>query len=734
MPGDSLIENKPSVENHENEEYFANFFQKEICTLSQEEINKKVRDFISFFSKNPDVDYYDLVVSNISHEATPEEIQSGQSSYAKLYRALVEASSSQEAGDVITDEILRQLQDMLIQNPQVIGPVAMLQMARDFMWRKDIYVQSKDGFMSGMTYALAYLKQDRYREELLKQLDFENEDQYSQTAHMLEAIKGFWIHGHKGYAEDKVPAFYIDTLERVEEGQDSNFLLSTRAREILALLRRSSDFPNERRDKGSFEISQGQEALFENGRDLMILSQDGEASSVEDVVSGYKNLSEQEMKEFIFDYEYLMSRPIREMIQREFGFELKDLSLQEQFFILNYLKTISNREAGFVKAFSQKYGTTGFRAFLSLQHNRELGNEIIVIGHELPQQDAQAIFEKYSEIVDVANDVENYIRENVTEENFEQSQVDKVRDNVLRRGTDLLLGFSKKVREAHGRGEVVDSEEIKNQLETFKSESILFASTFKGLKESLKEGEDVFEIMKNVSFETVKGEDFSEADKVAMRNIFDQNYANNPDFKKVVKESFERRLINPEVDFYVVRDEGRIISFLSTEPSHSEKTFHQKSDREVGENEIYFGSFNSFNGYKGGSIGDAMMRKVLDKEAETKIIHADCPATDAIGSKYIEDGFFATRYYQYAGKPSLEITRDDSLKFQSRDMSREEIVGLYLRHSLDMSRSNGDLIIKRADFQKDLDFSDLSESFVLTRYFKFTNDSKWYVVFEKVDK
>ncbi|MCB9805766.1 hypothetical protein H6775_01235 [Candidatus Nomurabacteria bacterium] len=126
------------------------------------------------------------------------------------------------------------------------------------------------------------------------------------------------------------------------------------------------------------------------------------------------------------------------------------------------------------------------------------------------------------------------------------------------------------------------------------------------------------------------------------------------------------------------------------------------------------------------------MRKVLDREAETKIIHATSTATLPISAKYIEDGFIATRNFQDHGESIFEIVRDDSLKFKACEMSKEDIVSLYLRHSLEMEEPDGDLVIKQADFQDGLDFSLLDDDFVLTRYFQNTNDSKWYAVFERV--
>jgi hypothetical protein len=220
-----------------------------------------------------------------------------------------------------------------------------------------------------------------------------------------------------------------------------------------------------------------------------------------------------------------------------------------------------------------------------------------------------------------------------------------------------------------------------------------------------------------------------------MEHIFDDNYSKNLKIRDAVKDSFKKRLDDNDVDFHVLRHEGKIISFLTLEPQEEERTVHSKLGKQVSNNEIYFGSFNSFNGYKGGTVGEAMMRKVLDKEAEEKVIHADCPSVLPIGAKYIEDGFVAVRKYNYEGSPSFEIVRDDSISFESKKLSKEEIVKNYLQKKLDLPHDYKDLRIESSDRQEDLDFSLLNnenDGYVLTRYFKYQNDAKWYVVFDKM--
>ncbi len=239
-------------------EYTRSFFGIEIQNLSQEEVTSRTEYILQEFSK------HDLVDSGVfsfilPDNVTSEEIESGNSSWAKVYRALFTIASTEKyKSEPKLQIIVRELQSSIDQNPQMVGPVAMWDIAKDIMWRKDIPSHIKGSLMGSMTYALAFFDTETYESELLKNLDLKEPKNYAETAQMLEAIKQFWTAGHESYAKNRgVPDFFVRTLRKIIDTPNSNYLLSLRVREILTLLEQSEDFPAEARDIKPFELSKG---------------------------------------------------------------------------------------------------------------------------------------------------------------------------------------------------------------------------------------------------------------------------------------------------------------------------------------------------------------------------------------------------------------------------------------------------------------------------------------------
>ncbi|MCB9805767.1 hypothetical protein H6775_01240 [Candidatus Nomurabacteria bacterium] len=497
----------------------------------------------------------------------------------------------------------RALIEQLVDNGFCVRAEFVVDTLADSLWKVESRMAATDILFSmGRRFMV---NPEKFASHIETKLNFTDPDKYAETSNMIEALQIMnhdmqpsWYHG----AASKL----LPILEQAIESNKGSYFLNLQARQTLEEMRRGELMsavqglpielapncfafrkngaiwylsPSENREKAELlaslpgprakELSPFElQKLFREMPDLFSVS-----------LADYLNLdsSDPKVQRDIADYTVLTKDMMRKAISEEFDIDITDFDLREQFYFLKFIKEQEAKDMEYVRTFVRKFKEVGLRTFLSLQHNRDLGKEIIIIGHELPQADAQAIFEKYSEIVDVANEVENYIYENVQADDVSEEQVATIRDNVLKRGTDLLVKFSKEVRTAYEKGEVIDSEEVKNQLETYKRESILFASTFRGLREGLpkdKKDTEVFDIMKNVSFETITGDQFSEQDVRVMDHIFDDNYSSNIGLRDLVKESFHQRLENPEVNFYVVRNEGRIISFLSLQPSQNEKSFH----------------------------------------------------------------------------------------------------------------------------------------------------------------
>ncbi|OGG88365.1 hypothetical protein A2592_02580 [Candidatus Kaiserbacteria bacterium RIFOXYD1_FULL_42_15] len=176
----------------EIELYTESFLGEEITRLTQEEIETKITPLLTELAKRG-ISGFGLFSFALPDNVTAEEIQSGNSSWAKVYKSLFSLSKTGEyKQNPELQMMVRELENIIDQNPQMMGPVAMWDTAKDVMWRRDIPSHAKGSLMGSMTYALAFFDTDRYEAELLKNLDIS-----ASPNHRLQAV-----------TEHKVPPVY----------------------------------------------------------------------------------------------------------------------------------------------------------------------------------------------------------------------------------------------------------------------------------------------------------------------------------------------------------------------------------------------------------------------------------------------------------------------------------------------------------------------------------------------
>ena len=724
------------------------FLSEEITNLTQEEIEIKITPLLTELAKRG-ISGFGLFSFALPDNVTAEEIQSGNSSWAKVYKSLFSLSKTEEyKQNPELQMMVRELENIIDQNPQMMGPVAMWETAKDIMWRRDIPSHAKGSLMGSMTYALAFFDTDRYEAELLKNLDFENTDNYAEVAHMLEALKQFWSSGHESYAEDRVPTFYLNALRKIKETPNANYLLSVRAREILSVLEQSEDFPAEARDLKPFELSKGMYASTQVGEGITVVPEAANADvekaieefdaneeqitppqwmvdeaiangeswvswqppqdlmrnrehlfnemhqyaidPIEDRLGELGNVSDEKKQELLFDYEYLVSRPVREMIQREFDFELKDLSIREQFYFLNYLKRVDVANADTMKRFTSLYGVDGMRTFLSLERGDEtLGDHIVAFGQH--DEVAGTVFKYYGELLNNSEQAEALVEKAGCEGDHCVQLAEQVRENIINRAQKDL---ETAVR-AHDPSEVVA------KIETYVADAKVYVAL---LQEAVQK-----------PLESIPASEINDGDKEQIRALSARNYINEPEgFQGVIQSGLESALSSSNTRFYMERDsEGRVI-FCDR--------FDDKVDVYNGRTVKYFGSVNAEPAFNG--IGRVRITETLEQElANGETMFAHCDPENAVSSLYIEHGFVATGTISTAGKFSFEIWRSNnsSEQLQTKNLPTAELI-----EQLEKQDESVEYEIRKVESADR--FPELSEGKYLTRYFRYNGE--YYAVFE----
>jgi hypothetical protein len=296
---------------------------------------------------------------------------------------------------------------------------------------------------------------------------------------------------------------------------------------------------------------------------------------------------------------------------------------------------------------------------------------------------------------------------------LEQSVV----DGILKRAVGLLDTYMS-----------IPESDRPTLLSRIDAEAVLFVSVAQQLKSC---GESL-DALKAVSFEACEGTSLAPKDVECMTSIYQSNYSGERSaLGAQLSKRFLEKTKNKQATFYTLRNKEDVVAFLTVEPTQKTTTFHERFPSRSEAPQVYLGSFNTDPSYQGASIGDVMFKKVLDKESKGKVVLADCPATRPIGAKYIEDGFIATAHYDFAGNPSFEIARDDTLSFVSKGMPQEEIVKRFLQKKLGIAPVDDSVHVVSAETQEGVPLDLLKDGHVMTRYFKIRGEEKWYAVFEQ---
>ncbi len=370
--------------------------------------------------------------------------------------------------------------------------------------------------------------------------------------------------------------------------------------------------------------------------------------------------------------------------------------------------------------FAKTYGLVGVRTFLSLDYDNKLGNKIIRLSETLEKGVAEAVFKKYSEIVDAANKAGAYLTENFSEaEHFSNMSVRKIQEQLMRRGKDLLSGLSDRV--ALKKNGNLESVEIIRELENIQADILLFTNMCRVLKQ--EQGAIDFSNLKDITCQCQTGSDLKAktADVEQIQTSMQRNYQKYPaDFRRVIVNGFSQALDNPDTSFFVLRRENKPLASCR---------FDEVKNGKGEPDYLYFGSFNSDASYAGGRLGEAMLEQALRQELSKGLpIEADCDPHAPISQKYLEMGFVAEQLIDYKGVPSFHIrlNPETNKNLLSKEWSREEIIKKVERTTEVMDQN---IIIQKLPTGQALSFAQLNFR-TLTRYFQ--EQGFIYLVYEKM--
>lgn len=404
------------------------------------------------------------------------------------------------------------------------------------------------------------------------------------------------------------------------------------------------------------DLAPGEIGLYDRNGDIQGIT-DGESDNVRKLNSLPILGNKDKLKESsnAKEFSLLLSLPMRELIEHDFGIDLSKLDYSIQYYFLNFLKSRNTDQAKSLAEFTSEFGQDGFKTFLSFNSGEGISDSISEIGDKYPKEAAKQIFAKYAEIVDKTSGVRDFLSENFGQ-NSEQSMdsAEDVIQNLLKRGRELLIKSS--------RSE--DIEDLLADLEEINGDIALFADTVKSLKENNIDVD--LEDFVGCTIETFQGGEISSRREACqeMLAIAKKNWEGNEAQNEVLK-GLADAFTNENSKFYEVKYEGKIIGFMRLD-----------NENEV---DLYAASFNVNSAVRGSGIGEAILKQIFLKETAGQTVNAEADPKSQVSSKYIDEfGFVATGLVEYgkSGKEVFEIVKNDDIngKYKYRGKPYHELV------------------------------------------------------------
>lgn len=329
-----------------------------------------------------------------------------------------------------------------------------------------------------------------------------------------------------------------------------------------------------------------------------------------------------------------------------------DMSFKDKLFLYNFLLRVNEYNLDRVSMINQKMEdkVSFLRTFLSIEHGgKEMGNKILTLGEKLPKEVAEKVFIKYGEIIDSTEDINQILRERFGKEEENQEIILKIKENLLKKGKDLLLDSAKNLDKCTDTECIELGKNIEEKLDFISKENILLGSTFKELlkKENLQINE-----IQDVSLEMINTPEGIIKYKAELIRIFKENREGYPE--ELLKETlteFEEALNNIEdKEFYILKNKEDILAFMRFD---------------ILENGNYYaGSLNGRNEIQGLAVAGSFLKQLLIDKSKERNIEAVVYENNQMLNRYANEFGFKIvgeiENYKNTGQKfyKLEIQKD----------------------------------------------------------------------------
>lgn len=338
------------------------------------------------------------------------------------------------------------------------------------------------------------------------------------------------------------------------------------------------------------------------------------------------------------------------------------LSLREQLWLAAAANTEGSKER--IITSSINYGVPFLRTFLSCELDMNQTEIILSLAESTAISDEQktTIFKLYAQLADSAQNVAEYVRKNFKKNNPDEA-VDAITHNVLLRGKNLLGTLNT------ARGNEGDIDRIIKELNNTKTDALLFAESFKVLRDS---GEQVdIRDATSVRLMGIASRDLRQDANLIkqLHDLYDANWAarTNPKYLKKLHADLDDLIASDsdESKFYLLQD------------IESDAVLASLGFDDRGDGTLYAYALNVLPLLQGKKIGDAVFDTAIAQEGRSHTIVAVCDPSAKVSRHYIEKNNFVAKGYKImeGGELRLEIIRSPFRESGTR-ITHEEAIAL----------------------------------------------------------
>ncbi len=284
------------------------------------------------------------------------------------------------------------------------------------------------------------------------------------------------------------------------------------------------------------------------------------------------------------------------------GIGVHHLPWSEQLVLANAI--LEERDKNRLIGFAKQYGIEGLRSFLASDYDPKMTGVVLAVGEQAPES-AKDIFAKYNQIIDEAKKITDYLMESFRQKSEEISKqnLDRIRDNLLRRAKEFLAKFSQKSLSGSR------PESVMTELEGTRSQIVLFSAVF---KEMLKTPDFSIREFMTRSVEIKDSTQLNEQERSEMLEVFEAGRRENKYPEGLQQKSiaaFKKVLAEPGHEFTLLTHDGHVMAFVRADKLPS--------------GEIYLGSYNLRQETKGTPLAVILAKDRIEHYGQEADLVAD---------------------------------------------------------------------------------------------------------------